>query len=151
MGRPDTSDAPHEEAIRALIYRYSELLDAGDVDGFAKLFEGAELSIEGSDTSVRGSAAVRELMTSSMRFYDGVPGTRHVNTNTIVTLAADAASAEARTTFTVFQALPDFPLQPIVVGRYLDRLRRDDGGWRFWQRRIAMDLLGDVSRHLKAL
>ena len=86
-----------------------------------------------------------------MRFYDGTPGTRHVNTNTIVTLASDGERAETRTTFTVFQCLPDFPLQAIVVGRYLDRFELGAHGWQFEEREIAMGLIGDVSRHLAAL
>jgi hypothetical protein len=40
------------------------------------------------------------------------------------------------------------PLQPIVAGRYLDRFARVDGAWRFAERRILVDLVGDLSRHL---
>jgi len=40
-------------------------------------------------------------------------------------------------------------LQPIVSGRYHDRFERRDGQWRFVQRHVRTDLLGDVSRHLR--
>ncbi len=152
LRRIDAGDRSRDvESIRTLIYRYAELLDSGDVDGFAQLFASGALRVAGTDTAANGSAAVRELVSKSMRFYDGTPGTRHVNTNTIVTLASDGERAETRTTFTVFQCLPDFPLQAIVVGRYLDRFELGAHGWQFEEREIAMDLIGDVSRHLAAL
>ena len=41
------------------------------------------------------------------------------------------------------------PLQPIVVGRYFDtlQLRRFDG-WYFTDRRVDVEMVGDVSAHL---
>jgi hypothetical protein len=47
------------------------------------------------------------------------------------------------------QALPDLALQPIVSGRYYDRFERHEGQWRFVERRVQTDLVGDVSRHLR--
>jgi hypothetical protein len=46
--------------------------------------------------------------------------------------------------------LPDLPLQPIAAGRYHDRFAFGDGRWRFAERRVFVDLVGDVSRHLRA-
>jgi hypothetical protein len=40
-------------------------------------------------------------------------------------------------------------LQPIVSGRYYDRFERRDGQWRFVERRVRTDLVGEVSRHLR--
>jgi hypothetical protein len=40
-------------------------------------------------------------------------------------------------------------LQPIVSGRYHDSFERRDGRWRFAERRVRTDLVGDVSRHLR--
>jgi hypothetical protein len=52
--------------------------------------------------------------------------------------------------YVVLQALDDLPLQPIVTGRYRDTFGRDSRGeWRFEERRYAIDLAGDLSRHLK--
>ena len=48
----------------------------------------------------------------------------------------------------MLQGLPDFPLQPIVAGRYEDRFERAAGGWQFAERRMFVELVGDVSRHL---
>ncbi|MFI9306928.1 nuclear transport factor 2 family protein [Streptomyces triculaminicus] len=49
----------------------------------------------------------------------------------------------------MLQALPDLPPQPIAGGRYHDRFERHDGQWRFVERRVRINLVGDVSRHLR--
>ena len=40
------------------------------------------------------------------------------------------------------------PLQPIVVGRYYDTFGRDDSGWYFTERKVDVQMVGDVSAHL---
>jgi len=56
--------------------------------------------------------------------------------------------AAARSCFTVLQARPDFPLQAILCGRYHDAFERVGSAWRFADRLILPDLVGDLSRHL---
>jgi hypothetical protein len=52
-----------------------------------------------------------------------------VTTNVVVDVDESAGTAEATAYVTIFQALPDFPLQPIFSGRYQDRFTRIDGSW----------------------
>jgi hypothetical protein len=47
----------------------------------------------------------------------------------------------------VFQQTAEFPLQPIIGGDYEDRLQKIDGHWRFVERRIRNDHIGDLSAH----
>ncbi|MFI2073943.1 nuclear transport factor 2 family protein [Streptomyces triculaminicus] len=54
-----------------------------------------------------------------------------------------------RSYVTVLQALPDLPLQPVAGGRYHDRFERRDGQWRFAERRVRINPVGDASRHLR--
>ena len=117
------------EAITALIMTYAERIDAGDLDGVAALFAHATWRSPARAEPLHGTAAVRRLY-DAIILYDGSPCTRHVVTNLVVELRG-ADRAVARSYFTVFQARPDFPLQPIIVGRYHDAFARVDGAWRF--------------------
>ena len=135
------------EAISTLIMTYAERIDAGDLDGVAALFAHATWRVPQSPEPFSGSAAVRRVY-DAVILYDGRPCTRHVVTNLGVELRG-ADRAVARSYFTVFQALPDFPLQPIIAGRYHDAFERVNGAWRFADRVILSDLIGDLSRHLR--
>jgi hypothetical protein len=53
-----------------------------------------------------------------------------------------------RSSYVVFQATAKLPFQPIVGGRYEDRFERVGGAWRFTERLIHVDQVGDVSEHL---
>ena len=58
------------------------------------------------------------------------------------------AGGTARSYFTVLQAVPGFTLQPILAGRYHDEFEHVDGEWRFTDRLILPDLIGDLSHHM---
>ncbi len=135
------------EAITALVMAYAERLDLGDLDGVAALFAHATWRSPGRVEPLRGTAAVRRAY-DGVLLYDGVPSTRHLVTNLVVEVVAPDR-ATARSVFTVLQARPDFPLQAIISGRYHDAFERADGDWRFADRLILPDLIGDLSRHLR--
>jgi hypothetical protein len=82
-------------------------------------------------------------------YDDGTPRTKHITTNIAVEVDEKTGTATSRSYFTVLQALPDMPLQPIASGRYHDRFRSRDGQWLFTERHVRVDLVGDVSRHLR--
>jgi hypothetical protein len=71
-----------------------------------------------------------------------------VITNIDVVFADDRKSARARSFYIVLQALPDFPLQIIITGRYEDTYAEEGGVWKLKIRREYADLLGDLSRHV---
>lgn len=137
------------QAIKNLVYSYAEFLDLGDFDSLAALFADAVVTMAGSDHEFRGAAAVRSLIEQTVQLYDGIPRTKHVVTNLIVELDATGATAVARSYYTALQGHPDLPLQPILAGRWHDRLEKVHGGWRFTERLIHSDLVGDISVHLK--
>lgn len=135
-------------AIAALIYGYADRLDAGDLDGVAAYFTEATYR---SDTGGRydGAAAVRAVLGTLVKLHDdGTPRTKHVTTNLVVDFPS-RDEATARSYFTVLQGTPAIPLQAIVAGRYHDRFVRADGVWRFADRLIFMDLMGNLSDHLR--
>lgn len=139
-------------AIKQLIYRYAQLLDAGDLEGVAGLFSHGRIVAAGQsgDALIEGAAGVLALYRSFTRLYDddGTPHTLHLTSNVVVTTDADRAAASAQSCAVVFQAVQGFPLQPIIGVRYEDRFENATSGWRFSERRIDTRLTGDLSRHL---
>ena len=138
-------------AITDLLYRYAELIDAGDFDGLGRLLGRA--SFGGPRTpEVSGAENIAGLFAmTTRRFADGTPKTRHLVLNPIVEIDGDTASA--RSTFCVVQATDRVPLQPVAVGRYYDEfardeLARDQGGWHFTGRIADVEMVGDTSDHL---
>ena len=130
--------------ITDMMFRYAELFDTGGFDEFAALFEHGKWH-----KAEAGAAAARAWIDENVQLYDGLTRTKHVTTNVVVDVDETAGTAEATAYVTIFQALPDFPLQPIFAGRYQDRLTRIDGRWWWVQRSVVGDLYGDISRHVK--
>jgi 3-phenylpropionate/cinnamic acid dioxygenase small subunit len=129
--------------IHELLYRYAELVDAGDFDGVGLLLA------RGSFAGVAGAERIAKLFTASTRRFPehgNTPRTRHLVLNPIVDVDGDTASA--RSTFCVVQATETVSLQPIVVGRYRDTFARDGDGWYFTARQVDVEHVGDVSAHL---
>jgi hypothetical protein len=145
-------DSPHAEvAIANLIAEYAERVDLGDFAAVGRLFAHATyraLLPNGDVATSSGAQEVTQVMSSMVLTYDGVPATKHLMTNIIVDI--DGNVAHSRSYFTVFQARPDLPLQPIIAGRYHDRFERADDCWRFADRLILTDLVGDLGHHLRA-
>jgi len=143
-----STNAEDRAAITDLIYRYAELIDSGDFDGVGELLSRADFGGPRTPT-VSGAgniAAVFDMTTR--RFGDGTPKTRHLVLNLL--LQIDGGIATARSTFCVVQATDRIALQPIVVGRYYDRFARGPvDGWHFTERIADVEMVGDVSDHLK--
>jgi 3-phenylpropionate/cinnamic acid dioxygenase small subunit len=132
--------------ITNLLYRYAELMDAGDFGNCAELFRHARIKLMG-DQYVDADAVRKVWEDGVKRYPDGTLRTKHVTTNAIVEVDGDTATA--RSYYTVFQQVDDFPLQAIIAGRYHDRFDKVDGVWRWSERDYSLvDLVGDLSRHL---
>jgi 3-phenylpropionate/cinnamic acid dioxygenase small subunit len=140
--------AASREAVAALVHAYAERLDAGDLAGVAALFADADYGAERGPLR-RGAAEVLAALRAAIVLHDGKPCTRHVVTNLTIEVDEIAATATARSYFTVFQATATLPLQAILAGRYHDRFARADGRWRFAARRIHLDLLGELREHVR--
>lgn len=137
----------HEQAITNLIYRYAFLVDDGDFAGLGTLFADGQLTLNNAPAAI-GADAVERFAHASLRIHnDGTPGTRHVISNVIIEIDDDALAAHAEAYYTVFQALPDFPLQPIACGRYQDRFVRHGDRWIYKEKIVRTGLMGDLSRH----
>jgi hypothetical protein len=138
---------PSGRAIENLIATYAELVDSGDFPGLGTLL--AEATFRGSGDPVSGAGAIEQMFRSMLIVYDdGTPRTKHITTNIIIDADEQAGTAVTRSYVTVFQARPGLALQAIMSGRYHDRFQRRDDHWRFTERRVLIDLAGDLSGHL---
>ena len=143
-----TTDPPSYWAISNLIATYAQLIDDGDFRGLGMLL--ADATFTGTGAPAHGRAAIEKMITDNViRYEDGTPRTKHVTTNLAIEVDEGNDTAVSRSYFVVLQALPDLPLQTIASGRYHDRFRRRAGTWAFAERRVHLDLVGDVSRHIR--
>ena len=137
------------EAIRELLARYCELVDAANWDELGALFADGALADPDGRVLAAGADAVAAFYRRGTLLHDGSPRTTHVTANVIIDLEPAGSEAQVRSTYVVFQAAPGAALQPIITGRYRDRVGQDaDGTWRFRERRFLVDSVGDLSRHL---
>jgi 3-phenylpropionate/cinnamic acid dioxygenase small subunit len=140
---------PDKLAITELLYRYAEMIDAGDFDGVGRLLARATFGGSGPQ-GASGAENIAKLFGATTRRYakhGNTPRTRHLVLNPIIDIAGDRM-ATARSTFCVVQATETVPLQPIVVGRYFDSFSCDDAGWYFTARQVDVEMIGDISAHL---
>ena len=137
--------------IIELLYRYAELIDAGDFDGVGALLSKASFGGTGPQ-GVSGADNIAKLFAATTRRYPDhgdTPRTRHLVLNPIVDLAGHTATT--RSTFCVVQDTESVPIQPIVVGRYFDTFGRGpdvSDGWHFTERKVEIQMIGNVSDHL---
>jgi ketosteroid isomerase-like protein len=135
------------EEITALVYRYAELLDGGDIDGVVDMFADATWRSDATGEVRRGREQIKSVYERVM-LYDGTPKTRHLMTNLTIELVEGADDASGRCSYTVVQGIDvGSPLRAILNGRYHDRYRRGRNGWQFADRLFIVDLVGDLSRH----
>ena len=133
-------DMGDRDEITALVYRYAELLDRGDIDGVVALFADATWRSEATGTVLRSPEEIRAVY-DRIPLYDGTPKTQHLMSNLTIDLVDGADEATGRCYYTVLQGLDaGEPIQAIVAGRYLDRYRRGSDGWQFADRLFIVDL-----------
>jgi hypothetical protein len=137
------------QAITKLVMSYAELIDSGDLDGLAMLFEHATWRADATGQVLRGSAEVRRVY-DHVVLYDGVPRTKHLITNLVIEIDDTGTTASGSCSFTVLQGVRSGePIEVILTGRYEDRYERIDGAWRFSDRRFVPELVGDQRRHFR--
>jgi len=140
--------------IERLLFDYCWGIDHGDFAFTASLFGEAGLYGLVGAGAARGAVQVLGMFEASTRKHDGVPRTRHVVTNVVIEVDDEGQSATARSYVQVLHQPPSasgeprHPIGPIVVGTYLDTVHLVDGSWQFAERRMHLEMVGDLSTHL---
>jgi hypothetical protein len=132
------------DEISAIVHRYAELLDTGDVEGVVALFSRATWRSAATGTVLRTPDELRAVY-SSLVPADGPIRTRHLMHNLIIELedGADGAAdeASARCSYTVLEGGdPGTPVRVLLVGRYEDHYARGEDGWHLTDRLFHVDL-----------
>ena len=140
---------PAREGIERLLFAYSDTIDRGQFEETAALFGADGLYGLVGAGAAKGAQQVLHTFRSNVRTYDGVPRTRHVVTNVVIDVDDDGSSGTARSYVQVLHQAPGRPLAPVAAGTYHDRVHLVDGKWRFAERRMIIELIGDMSTHLK--
>ncbi|MAG31354.1 MAG: hypothetical protein CL908_10755 [Deltaproteobacteria bacterium] len=138
-------------AISELIFRYAECVDQANFEGLSELFANGAIRSPSAAESGRGMTGeqVGRFYAATNRVHeDGTLRTRHLSTNVRIEIDEEADEATARSYYVVLQATPRLPFQAIAGGRYEDRFERVAGEWRFTERVVIVDQLGDMSEHL---
>jgi hypothetical protein len=137
-----------ERQILNLLHLYCELQDAADFKGVAELFRHSGYRVHKGQEHF-GYDEVFALKANHDKVYDdGTLRTKHVTTNTILEFYPDGVTAHTRSYFLVYQATAELPLQCVIAGRYHDTFEKVGGDWRFRDRYIIGDLMGDLTQHL---
>ena len=135
-------------AIQNLVFRYARCLDRGDFAGVGQLFAHADLYSQGRLVARSNAELVAEVWRrSTVQYENGTPRTRHLVTNVIIEPEGEDR-ARAESYVMVIQQTRTLPLQPVVAGDYFDRFAKIDGEWRFTERRIGVEMFGNLAEHL---
>jgi ketosteroid isomerase-like protein len=134
------------DELTALVDSYVRLLNAGDVDGVAALFEHATWRSEPHGTTLRGSDEVRPIY-ERLRASERSKQTTHLLTDVTIDVAAGADTATAHSRWTILEDVASgHGVSATKCGQYHDRFERVGGRWRFADRRITTDVPIDPPR-----
>ena len=126
------------EAIERLLMEYGRSLDNRDFATYSHLFaSNGEWS--GSFGSFRGPAAIQAAMEKTFANAKEIPkgSNFHMMSNVIIDLQGDRATASSKWIFfTLDKAKPE----GAIAGRYDDVLIRENGAWKFLERRGSIQM-----------
>ena len=123
-----------EKAIREVVIRYGEYLDARDYAAYASLFakDGVWTGGFGSFT---GPAAIQEMLEKNLgKPQQGFINKANFHLMTTVVVDVDGDTARARSRYTFFTASPDNRPTAALAGRYVDEFVRENGTWKIKRR-----------------
>jgi uncharacterized protein (TIGR02246 family) len=124
------------QEIQQLFYDYGQHLDAGDFASYASLFAADGEVKLGPMGRAKGRDEIRALMEGVLA--NGVGTSYHVISSPRVELDGDTATSEVM--WTVVNRGADGKAVLSMIGRHRDRLVREDGRWRFHERKGYVDI-----------
>jgi uncharacterized protein (TIGR02246 family) len=119
-----------EKAIREVVIRYGEHLDARDYAAYASLFA-SDGVWTGGFGSAKGPAAIQEMLEKNLgKPEEGFVNKSNFHLVTTVVADVDGDTAKVRSRYMFFTASPDNRPAPALAGRYVDDFVRENGTWK---------------------
>jgi uncharacterized protein (TIGR02246 family) len=123
-----------EKAIREVVIRYGEYLDARDYAAYASLFA-SDGVWTGGFGSFTGPAAIQEMLEKNL----GKPEAGFINKAnfhlvTTVVAEVEGETAKVRSRYMFFTASPENRPAAALAGRYVDNFVRENGVWKIKNR-----------------
>jgi uncharacterized protein (TIGR02246 family) len=117
------------QEIQDLAARYAHAWDLGDPESWADCFTESGV-FEASTGSFRweGRAALIEAAAASVEGRESIPDRQHRNHAFVI--EADGEAALMRS----YLMIMNLQTGQMSLGRYVDRLERHDGHWKFWSK-----------------
>ncbi len=136
-----------DRALTELVYRYAQAVDRLDLDALVALFlPDATISIHGGDPDappvrqpMSGHDQIRERVAALERYEVTF---HHVGSH-LFDIAGDTATGETYCVAHHVSTVDGERRDRVMFIRYHDRFVRADDGWRFEERRLALDLTTD--------
>ena len=140
------------QAIKNLIYTYASYVDRAEYEALGKMFEKGIIRANRGEEgeSLVGSDQVYAHYSGTNKIHEsGSPQTHHIVTNVnIDPTQSKSSEVKAESCYLVLQATANLPLQPIVAGRSVDLFVFEQGIWRYAEKFIYVDLVGNIFEHL---
>lgn len=99
---------------------------------------------------MEGAETILAWLNENIIPYDGKTCTRHLVSNYRIGIEAGGRTATAKSYVTLFHQIPGEDIKAMSGGLYRDRFEIVDGAWAFRERRIELQLLGDLSKHVRS-
>jgi uncharacterized protein (TIGR02246 family) len=123
-----------EKAIREVVIRYGEYLDARDYAGYASLFA-SDGVWTGGFGSAKGPAAIQEMLEKTLKKAEaGFINKSNFHLMTTVVVDVDGDTAKVRSRYMFVTASPENRPVPALAGRYVDDFVRENGAWKIKNR-----------------
>jgi uncharacterized protein (TIGR02246 family) len=123
-----------EKAIREVVIRYGEYLDARDYAAYAALFA-SDGVWTGGFGSATGPAAIQAMLEKNLgKPEPGFLNKANFHLMTTVVVDVDGDSAKVRSRYTFFTASPENHPAVTLAGRYVDEFVRENATWKIKRR-----------------
>lgn len=142
------ADAVNE--IRNMLYQYCWLVDQGKFDEIGELFKDAEISYEHEVAYRQDPEGFASSFRDNVKTYeDGLPHTFHLVIDPIIEVDVEAGTATANHYTVVLQGKTgEFGPFVMIMDYKYDKLKYEDGRWKFTARDMCNLAVGDMSNHL---